>query len=417
VAAPPEVITVFAAKTARTFCYGFLGIVLPVYLGELGVGPLGVGTAVTLTLAASAALTWMVRRPAERYGARVALLGLVVLTALSALMLLVSRSPWVVVAAAMLGNVAVGAGETGPFLTVEQVVVARAVTGARLGNVAVGAGETGPFLTVEQVVVARAVTGARRTTILSLYNLLGYGAAALGAAAVRGVAGYDALFLLFLAGAAVQAIAYRFLPSRPRAEAARPRGPLTSTPLIRRMAALFALDSFAGGFVLQSLVAYFLHVRFGLDLAALGLIFFVAQLLTAASLLLAARCAARFGLLATMVVSHLASNVFLIAIAAAPSGAVAVALLLLRQLLSQMDVPTRQAYVMAVVEDHEREAAASTTNLARTLAQAITPALTGWTMQALALAAPFVLGGGLKIVYDVLLYFTFRDVKLKSETE
>ncbi|OLE37751.1 MAG: hypothetical protein AUG00_07265 [Candidatus Rokubacteria bacterium 13_1_20CM_2_70_7] len=366
-AAPPEVITVFAAKTARTFCYGFLGIVLPVYLGELGVGPLGVGTAVTLTLAASAALTWMVRRPAERYGARVALLGLVVLTALSALMLLVSRSPWVV--------------------------------------------------TVEQVVVARAVTGARRTTILSLYNLLGYGAAALGAAAVRGVAGYDALFLLFLAGAAVQAIAYRFLPSRPRAEAARPRGPLTSTPLIRRMAALFALDSFAGGFVLQSLVAYFLHVRFGLDLAALGLIFFVAQLLTAASLLLAARCAARFGLLATMVVSHLASNVFLIAIAAAPSGAVAVALLLLRQLLSQMDVPTRQAYVMAVVEDHEREAAASTTNLARTLAQAITPALTGWTMQALALAAPFVLGGGLKIVYDVLLYFTFRDVKLKSETE
>ncbi|HEV8643290.1 MAG TPA: MFS transporter [Methylomirabilota bacterium] len=386
-AAPPEVIAVFAAKTARTFCYGFLGIVLPVYLGELGVGPLGVGTAVTLTLAASAALTWMVRRPAERYGARVALLGLVVLSALSALMLLASRSPWVVVAAAMLGNVAVGTGETGPFLTIEQVVV------------------------------ARAVTGVRRTTLLSVYNLLGYGAAALGAAAVRGVAGYDALFLLFLAGAALQAIAYRFLPPRARAAAARPHGPLTSAPLIRRLAALFALDSFAGGFVLQSLVAYFLHVRFGLDLAALGLIFFVAQLLTAASLLLAARCAARFGLLATMVVSHLASNVFLIGMAAAPSGAVAVALLLLRQLLSQMDVPTRQAYVMAVVEDHEREAAASTTNLARTLAQAITPALTGWTMQALALAAPFVLGGGLKIVYDVLLYFTFKDVKLKSETQ
>src|SRR3989442_239535 len=249
VAAPPEVIAVFAAKTARTFCYGFLGIVLPVYLGELGVGPLGVGTAVTLTLAASAALTWMVRRPAERYGARVALLGLVVLTALSALMLLVSRSPWVVVAAAMLGNVA-----------------------------------------------------------------------------------------------------------------ARPRGPLTSTPLIRRMAALFALDSFAGGFVLQSLVAYFLHVRFGLDLAALGLIFFVAQLLTAASLLLAARCAARFGLLATMVVSHLASNVFLIAIAAAPSGAVAVALPLLPQLLSQLGVSTPPAYLLAVVQDHQRGAAARPTH-------------------------------------------------------
>jgi hypothetical protein len=176
------------------------------------------------------------------------------------------------------------------------------------------------------------------------------------------------------------------------------------------LAALFSLDSFAGGFVLQSLVAYYLHVHHGLTLEALGQVFFVAQLLSAASLLVAARGARRFGLLNTMVVSHLISNVFLIGIALAPSASVAVALLLLRQLLSQMDVPTRQAYVMGVVQDHEREAAAATTTLWRTVTQAISPALTGYAMQWVALSAPFVLGGTLKILYDVLLYRTFRDV-------
>jgi MFS family permease len=375
---------VFAAKSVRTFCYGFLGIVLPVYLGELGVGAVGVGVAVTLTLAASAALTWAVRWPAERYGARAALLGLAALMAVAAALLLGSRHPALVVLAAMIGNVAVGSGETGPFLTLEQVVL------------------------------ARAVSGSRRTTFLSVYNLLGYAAAGVGAGAVGLAGGYRWLFLAFLGGAVVQLAVYRRLPSVTALGPPR-RGPLPSAPLIRKMAALFALDAFAGGFVLQSLVAYFLHTRFGLDLGDLGLVFFVAQLLTAASLLLAAPLSARFGLLPTMVVSHLVSNMVLIAIAAAPTAGLAVGLLLVRQLLSQMDVPTRQAWVMAVVEDPEREAAASLTTLARTVAQAATPALTGWTMQAVALGAPFVLGGGLKIVYDLLLYATFKDVKLRDD--
>lgn len=375
---------VFAAKTVRTFCYGFLGVVLPVYLVELGMGAVGVGAAVTLTLMASAALTWAVRRPAERYGPRPALLGLAALTALAAALLLTTRHPWLVIAAAMIGNVAVGSGETGPFLTIEQVVI------------------------------ARAMSGPRRTTLLSVYNLLGYGAAALGAVAVGIAGGYDWLFLVFLAGAAAQALAYWGLPAFALREPRHRREPLASAPLIRRMAMLFALDSFAGGFVLQSLVAYFLHTRFGLDLAELGLTFFAAQLLTAASLLLAAPLAGRFGLLPTMVVSHLVSNVVLIAIAFAPTAGVAVVLLLTRQLFSQMDVPTRQAFVMAVVEDREREAAASTTNLARTVAQSVTPALTGWAMHAVALGLPFLLGGGLKIVYDLLLWFTLRHVKLRD---
>jgi hypothetical protein len=250
---------------------------------------------------------------------------------------------------------------------------------------------------------------AKRTTVLSLYNLLGYAAAALGAAAV--IAGTPrTLFAIFLAAGLVQAGAYAALGTvsvAARAASAAPR----STPLIRRIAALFALDSFAGGFVLQSLVAYFLHARFGLGLEALGRVFFVAQLLTAASLLLAPRLARTFGLLPTMVGTHLVSNVFLIAIAAAPTAWLAVSLLYARQLLSQIDVPTRQAWIMTIVPDHEREAAATTTTLWRTAAQSITPTLTGWIMQSISLSVPFVLGGMLKIVYDVALYRMFKDLK------
>ena len=374
------VIGVFVAKSVRTFCYGFLGILLPLYLAQLGLDARGVGMAVTCTLVGSAALTWAVRRPAERLGGRAALMGLAALSGLAAALLLTTSNPWVVVLAAMLGNVAVGTGETGPFLSVEQVVI------------------------------ARAAAGARRTTLLSVYNLLGYAAAAVGAGVV-GLATPQWLFGVFLAAAAAQIAAYWLLPSAPTARRPTAAGRGPSTRLIHRLAALFALDSFAGGFVLQSLIVYYLHERFGLGLEALGQVFLVAQILTAASLLLAARAARRFGLLNTMVVSHLVSNLILVAIAFAPTAAAAVGLLLARQLLSQMDVPTRQAYVMAVVEDREREAAATTTTLWRTVTQAISPAVTGWVMASVALGAPFVLGGVLKIVYDVLLYATFKDVE------
>jgi MFS family permease len=378
-----DVVAVFVAKTARTFCYGFLGIVLPVYLTALGMSATGVGFTITLTLAGSAVLTWAIRRPAERWGPRAPLLALAALSATAALLLL--GSAWV------------------PLVVLAAVI----------GNVAVGTGETGPFLTIEQVVIARVVRPERRTHVLGIYNFLGYAAGALGAAAVGLAPGYRTLFLVFLAAALVQAVAYMRLQIG-AAPARRAPGAVSSAPLIRRFAALFALDSFAGGFVVQSLVSYYLYQRYGLSLEALGLVFGVAQVLTAISILLTARVAARFGLLATMVVSHLISNVFLIGVAFAPTAGVAIALIFLRQLLSQMDVPTRQAYVMAVVADHEREAAAALPNLWRTVAQAITPAVTGWVMQSVALAAPFVLGGGLKIVYDVLIWLTFRKVKLRE---
>ena len=376
---------VFIAKTTRTFCYGSLGVLFPVYLTELGLDARGLGYAVTLALLSSAALTVAVQRPAQRWGPRTALLGLAALIVLSALLFLTARGPWLVVVAAMLGNLAVGTGETGPFLALEQVVVTRSSTREGL------------------------------TRALSLYNLTGYVASALGAALVTRLTGSPTwVFVLFLVGGVIQLTAYALMrPTPPVAAAARARQTTPSRALVRRIAALFALDSFAGGFVIQSLVTYWFYTRFDLPLSTLGWIFFGTQILSGLSLLLAARLAPRLGLVNTMVFSHLISNVLLIALALAPTLSVAVTLLLARHLLSQMDLPTRQTFLMLAVEDQEREHAATLTNTTRTVAQSVSPAVTGWIMQTLSLSAPFVLGGGLKIVYDLLLYVTIRNVRTR----
>jgi len=303
----------------------------------------------------------------------------------SALLFLATRQPWLVVVAAMIGNLAVSTGETGPFLALEQVIVTRATGRAHL------------------------------TMALAFYNLAGYAAAGLGAAAVtRAGAAPRSLFTLFLVSGLVQIAAYALLSSeRPPSMDGRSAAGMPSRPFVRRIAAIFALDSFAGGFVVQSLIAYWFHTRFDLGLAELGWIFFGVQILSGLSLILAARLAPRLGLVNTMIFSHLISNLLLIGVALAPLAWMAVAALLARHLLSQMDVPTRQTFLMLAVADHEREHAAAVTNLSRTLAQSVTPVATGWIMQGLSLTAPFFLGGGLKIVYDVLLYAAVRNVETK----
>lgn len=374
---------VFVAKTARTFCYGFLGVLLPVYLSELGFDARELGIAVTLTLLASAAMTFGIRWPAERWGPRAALMTQATLIVVSAVVFLLTRQPWVVVAAAMAGNLAVGTGETGPFLSLEQVIVTRDTRRERL------------------------------TTTLSWYNLSGYAAAGLGAAAVTQLgASPQPLFLLFLLSGVAQIVTYGLMRREPpRHTAARHAEGTPSRPFVRRIAVIFALDSFAGGFVVQSLIAYWFYTRFGLGLDTLGWIFFGAQILSGLSLLLAARAAPRLGLVNTMVFSHLISNVLLLAVALSPVAWLAIAFLLARHLLSQMDVPTRQTFLMLAVRDHEREHAAAITNMSRSLAQSVSPALTGFAMQGLSLTMPFFLGAGLKIVYDLWLYATIRHVK------
>src|SRR5712664_380124 len=219
---------VFTAKSARTFCYGALVVLLPVYLSELGLDATELGVAVTLTLLASTAMTFAIRWPAERWSPRVALMAQSALIIASAALFLSTRHPWLVVLAAMIGNLAVGTGETGPFLALEQVIVTRATPRERL------------------------------TMTLSLYNLTGYAAAGLGAAAVaRAGASPRLLFALFLLSGLLQLAAYGFMaPAKPASAAVRQAAGAPSRPFVRRLAAIFALDSFAGGFVVQSLITY-----------------------------------------------------------------------------------------------------------------------------------------------------------------
>jgi len=373
---------VFVAKTVRTFCYGALGVLLPVYLVELGMNARQLGVAVTLTLLASTAMTFMIRWPAERWGPRAALMAQAALIVVSATVFLLTRQPWLVVAAAMAGNLAAGTGETGPFLSLEQVIVTRDTPRDRL------------------------------TATLSWYNLTGYAAAGVGAAAVTRLgASAQPLFALFLVSGLIQLAAYGLMRREPPpSQRARDALGSPSRPFVRRLAVIFALDSFAGGFVVQSLIAYWFYTRFGLGLGILGWIFFGVQILSGLSLILAARIAPRLGLVNTMVFSHLISNLFLIGVAIAPVAWLAVGFLLARHALSQMDVPTRQTFLMLAVHDHEREHAAAITNMSRTLAQSVSPAITGFVMHGLSLAAPFFLGAGLKIVYDLWLYATIRHV-------
>lgn len=370
---------ILAAKAVRTFCYGYLGVFYPIYLVRLGLSPRQLGVAVALPLLASAVFTLAVRRPAQRHGPRAILMALCGLIVVSATTFLLSDHAWAV------------------------------VLGAMLGNIAVGTGETGPFLTLEQVALSRVVEHERMTRLYSLYNLLGYAAAALGAAALaREFVAPARFFWIFLAGGFLQLALYSRMgdhrcPSHLESSAA----PLS--PFIKRLAVLFAVDSFAGGFIVQSLVLYWFHARFQIALSTLGWIAFGAQIVSGASYLLAEPASERFGLVETMVFSHLISNMFLIALAFAPTPGLAVALLLARHALSQIDVPTRQTFLMTAVEDHERESAASVTNTSRALAQCAGPALAGWVMQTLALSTPLLIGGGLKAAYDLLLYAAIRE--------
>ena len=294
-----------------------------------------------------------------------------------------------------------------------------------LGNVAVSTAESGAFLSIEQVLVARAAPGRDLSSVERLQpprrRRLGAGCAAV--AVLPGGEGHaerERLATNSSSGSSRSRAASRPSPTRaagdPRRAPAAGDQRFPSRRLVHRIAALFALDSFAGGFALQILLAYWLDAHFGLSPAAIGTVFFAVQLLTAISVLprsapRTVRAGEHDGVLPPR------SNALLIGMGLAPTAGLAVALLLLRALLSQMDVPTRQAFLMLVVRDDEREATATVTNAGRTVAQAVSPALTGYVMQAVSLSAPFVLGGGLKIVYDLLLYQTCRRVAPVSARE
>jgi MFS family permease len=295
--------------------------------------------------------------------------------------------------------------------------------------------EIGPFLSVEQAALSQLVRDEERTRLFAWYNVVGSMAAALGALGggwlvhfleSRGVPAVDAyrsLLYGYALGGAVLLLLFLGLSTRveasdkigPRA-ARRVLGLHRSRSTVLRLSALFALDSFGGGLILQSMMAYWFYIKFGLDAGAIGSIFFAVNVLAALSALGAAWLARKIGLLNTMIFTHLPSNVCLMLVPCMPTLPLAVAMLLLRFSTSQMDVPTRQSYTMAVVAPDERSAASGVTTIARSAGAALSPTLTGFFLSVPSLISmPFLLAGGVKLVYDGLLYYSFRNTRPPEE--
>jgi len=384
-------------KSVRTVPYGFLGVLFGVYLGALGFDPFQIGVVLTLTVFSSACYTFLVSFLADRTGRRRTLIFFALMDFLAGSTLFLSTAWWAPVVAGIVGNMTVGAGEVGPFLSLEQAII------------------------------PRTCDSKHRTMAFRVYNLIGYGSSSLGALLAgipqflgSGLDAYRPLFAAYLISGLAGTLLYARMSKQVEVQTAKKqqsRWALSekSKPIVKKLAALFAVDSFGGGFIAQSIVSYYFYLRYSLQLSSLGLIFAATQIVTALSFLAAERIARRIGLLRTMVFSHIPSNIFLASVAFAPSVSWAVALLLCRQSLSQMDVPTRQSYVMAVVEESDRTAAAGLTNTSRTMAQSISPSLAGYAMTTVGLGAPFVAAGGLKIAYDLMIYRSFRKIKPPEE--
>lgn len=389
---------IFTTRGLRMFGYGFVSVVLVLYLAAIGLPDTQIGLLLTLTLLGDAAISLWLTTHADRVGRRRVLMAGAVLMALAGLGFAASSSLAVLIVAATIGVISPSGNEVGPFLAVEQAALSQTISDARRTRVFAWFNMTGSFATATGALsggtLATVLISAGRSPVDAYRGvILGYALVAV------------ALALLFSrVSPAVEA------PTAPDVSVARRLGLHRSQRTVARLSALFALDAFGGGFVVQSLVAYWFHVRFGADPAVIGAALFGANIVAGFSALAAVWVADRIGLVRTMVFTHLPSNILLILVPLMPTLPLAVAMLLARFSISQMDVPTRQSYTMAVVDPDERSAAAGVTGIARSIGAAMSPLAAAPLIGGVALAGlPFILAGGLKIVYDVLLFRGFRD--------
>jgi MFS family permease len=405
----------FTTRAVRMFAYGALSVVLALYLARLGLAGEQIGFLITATLVGDAAISLAMASVADRLGRKRMLL-------LGALLMFFAGAVF-----AFTNNIAL------------------LVFAAVVGTISPSDKEVGAFLSIEQAILSQTAPGANRTSVFAWYNLVGSFATALGALCSGGLvsllqksgwAPIDSYRVVVIGYTLLGAVLFvRFFALSPDAEVPSTASsqPVRSSPtasrttgffglhrsrnVVLRLAGLFMLDAFAGGLVVQSLIAYWFNIRFGVDPALLGAIFFGANILAGFSALVAARLAVRFGLVNTMVWTHVPSNILLILVPLMPNLPLAIIVLLARFSISQMDVPTRQSYTMSVVDPSERSAAAGITTVARTAASALAPGITGILLGMSLLGAPFILSGGLKIVYDLLLYRSFRSLKPSEERD
>ncbi len=367
-----------------------------IYLKQLGFTLIAIGVVLALTTLSSAFYSLVASLVADRVGRRRTLVFFALTDALAGGLLLLSTSWWAPVAAGIVGNMAVGTGEVGPYLSLEQAIL--------------------PGTSDRK----------RRTLNFSIYNLAGYGASSVGSLLAGlpqylgpGPEAYRPLFLIYLVSGLLGALFYSTLSRHVERTSSRAEKPpvlsQASKPVVLKLSALFAVDSFGGGFIVNVIVSYYFYTRYSLDLTSLGLLFSGTQIVTALSFLAAARIARRIGLLNTMVFSHIPSNVLVALIPFAPTGALAVGLFLSRQSLSQMDVPTRQSYVMGVVAESDMTPAAGITNVSRSFAGAPGQFLAGLAMANIWLGSPFVIAGSLKVAYDLSLYRVFHKTRPSEE--
>jgi MFS family permease len=405
-----------AARTIRTFAYGFLSIVLAIYLKLIGFSDFYIGLILTASLVNSIILTLIASFYADRIGRRKVLIMYSTLMSLSGAIFFITSNYVTLILSALIGTVNVTGTETGAFLSIEQSTLPQTINDPK-----------------------------KRNMLYALYNMVGTFAMSAGILlsglpqifaqqyGFNQIESIKTLFLLYSIIGLVITGVYYLLSKKVEANAnAKDNNgnvvhnipkPLKQTlspkskEIVTKLSGLFAIDSFAGGFVIQSIVSFWFYTKFeGVQLTTLSYIFSIAGVLTALSFLVSAKIADKIGLINTMVFTHIPSNILLILVAFAPTLPLAIALYLARMTLSQMDVPTRQSYIVAVVGDHERSAAAGITNISRNIAQAVSPSLTGYILQSLYfLSAPFVLGGMLKIAYDIALYFNFRKMRPSDE--
>ena len=390
---------ILVEKAVRTIPYGFLGVIYAVYLSELGFDPFLIGVVLTATIASSAFYTLIASFVADSLGRRKTLVFFAMTDAVAGLLLFSSAAWWAPVTAGIVGNMTVGAGEVGPYLSLEQSIL------------------------------PQAADDQHRTWGFSIYNVIGYASTGTGALLVGlpQLVGYSStdyrpLFLIYLSSGLLASIIYsRLSQSVEKVGGTGQRWrdqPLSpgSKPIVAKLSALFAVDAFGGGFIGQSILSYYFYLQYHLHLDSLGQIFAAASVVTAISFLIAPLIAKRLGLLRTMVFSHIPSNLLLLLVPFAPTVGSAVTLLLCRQSLSQMDVPTRQSFVMSMVPAEDRTKAAGLTNVSRTAASSISPSLAGYTIETFWIGSPLLLAACLKLVYDLAIYRSFRTSEPSMES-